>query len=100
MFIKASRLARPFSLHFFYVKLRLFEIPLFRLTAYQVERDAANKAAAEGLEVVDKLFRDTATGNGLSIVWLADMRLFKPVFALLVFYITAQIASACNWTRK
>ncbi|MBT8126193.1 MAG: sulfite exporter TauE/SafE family protein, partial [Gammaproteobacteria bacterium] len=31
-------------------------------------------------------------GSSLSSVWLTDMRLFKPVFALLVFFIAAQIA--------
>ncbi|NNJ98264.1 MAG: sulfite exporter TauE/SafE family protein [Gammaproteobacteria bacterium] len=31
-------------------------------------------------------------GSSLSSVWLADMRLFKPVFALLVLFIAAQIA--------
>lgn len=31
-------------------------------------------------------------GSSLSSIWLADMSLFKPVFALLVFFIAAQIA--------
>lgn len=31
-------------------------------------------------------------GSSLSSIWLADMSFFKPVFALLVFFIAAQIA--------